>query len=157
MKPDTKGIYRQLNPTERLTDFVDSYWQHINLTDKPKVVTIAPDSFFKVIIQLVDGKIVAYFLTGLWPAETETVIPANATVYGIKFKILAPEYIFQREITSLLLSHTELDLDFWNMRNFKFGNFEKVVVQIEKILYQNLKLVKKWRAKNFNYHSYSTK
>ncbi len=138
IKSETKRIYRQINPSEKLTDFVDSYWQHINHTDAPKVVTISPDSFFKVIVEVIDDKIVAYFLTGLWPKETEVVIPKDATVYGIKFKILAPEYIFQREVAPLLYSHIELDLDFWNMRDFKFDTFEKVVEQIEDVLISKL-------------------
>ena len=147
MKPNTKGSYRQLNPSDKLTDFVDSYWEHINLTNQPKVVTIAPDSFFKVIIELVDGKIVAYFLTGLWPTETEVVIPANATVYGIKFKILAPEYIFEREVAPLLLSHVELDLEFWDIKNFNFDSFENVVHQVETVLIAKLELGKKVEGK----------
>lgn len=147
MKPDTKGTYRQLNPSEILSDYVDSYWEHINHTDAPKIVSISPDSFFKVIIELIDDKIVAYFLTGLWPTETEVVIPAKAIVYGIKFKILAPEYIFQREIAPLLSSHIELDLDFWNMRTFKFDTFEKVVEQIEAVLISKLENSKKIEGK----------
>lgn len=143
MKVDSQGSYRQLNPSEKLLDFVDSYWQHINLTDKPKLVTISPDSFFKIIIEIVDGNIIAYFLTGLWPKETEVVIPANATVYGVKFKILAPEYIFEREIANLILSHTELDLSFWNIKNFNFGSFEKVAGQIEELLISKIESGKK--------------
>lgn len=138
MKPETKRTYSQLNPSDSLSDFVDSYWEHINHTDAPKIVSISPDSFFKVIIEVVEDKIVAYFLTGLWPSETEVVIPTNATVYGIKFKILAPEYIFQKEVASLLCSHIELGLDFWNIRDFNFDSFEKVVEQIESVLLQQL-------------------
>lgn len=147
MKPETKRTFRQLSPSEKLTDFVDSYWEHINHTNAPKIVSISPDSFFKVIIEVVDDKIVAYFLTGLWPTETEVIIPKHAIVYGIKFKILAPEYIFQREIASLLCSHIELDLDFWNMRTFKFDTFEKVVKQIESILISKLENSKRIEGK----------
>ena len=50
MKPETKGTYRQLNPTEKLKDFIDFYFEHNNLTDESKSVTISPDSYFKVII-----------------------------------------------------------------------------------------------------------
>ena len=117
---------------------MDSYWEHKNLSDLSNKITIFPDSFFKVIVYLVEDKIVAYFLTGLWTKSMEIIVPPKATVYGVKFKILAPEYIFQHDVASLLQSHTELDLDFWNMRNFKFSDFEENVKQFETILIRKL-------------------
>lgn len=147
MESDNPERYRQLNPSAELAEFIDSYFEHQNLSSESKKITVAPDSFFKVIIEIVDAKVVAYFLTGLWPKETEVVIPAGAIVYGIKFKILAPEYIFQREIASLLLSHIELDLDYWNLRDFNFESFEKIVEQIESILIQKLSKSKKIEGK----------
>ena len=126
--------YEQLSPTTELEDFIDSYWEHKNQSGSPNKLTIFPDSFFKVIVYLVNRKITAYFLTGLWPKETEIVIPPQATVYGIKFKILAPEYIFQREIASLLNSHIELNLSFWDMHELGFDSFQNVVDQIEATL-----------------------
>jgi len=138
MKESEQVSYKQLNPSPVLEDFIDSYWEHKNLKDTPNKLTIFPDSFFKVIVYLVDKKIVAFFLTGLWPKETEIIIPPQATVYGIKFKILAPEYIFQREITSLLNSHIELDLSFWDIENYNFDDFQTVVDQIENTIITKL-------------------
>lgn len=119
MKSKEISSYKQLSPAPKLRDFVDSYWESANNTDKPLKRTIFPDSFFKVIITFVDEKIVAYFLTGLWNKETDITIPAMATVYGIKFKILAPEYIFQCEIASLLQSQILLDEDFLGCQEFQ--------------------------------------
>ena len=84
------------------------------------------------------NKINAFFITGLWPKETEIVIPPQAIVYGIKFKILAPEYIFKRELASLVNSHIELDLNFWQMNEFEFDSFQYVVDQIESIIISKL-------------------
>jgi len=131
MKSQEQISYKQLNPSPELEDFIDSYWEHKNLKDSPNKLTIFPDSFFKLIFYLVDRKIVAYFLTGLWPKETEIIIPPQATVYGIKFKILAPEYIFQQEIASLLNTHIELDLSFWDIDNYKFDDFQLVIDHFE--------------------------
>jgi len=138
LKPEEKRTYQQLDPSDQLKDFVDSYWEHKNQSDSPNKITIFPDSFFKVIVYLVEGKIVAYFLTGLWTKNMEIIVPPKAIVYGVKFKILAPEYIFKHEIASLLQSHAELNLDFWNMRNFNFGNFKENVKQFEAIIIEKL-------------------
>lgn len=140
MKPEENRTYQQLFPSEHLRDFVSSYWEHKNLCNLPNKITIFPDSFFKVIIYLVEGKIAAYILTGLWTKNMEIIVPPQATVYGVKFKILAPEYIFKHEVASLLQSHTELDLDFWNMRNFSFGSFEENVKQFESIIIEKFSI-----------------
>lgn len=51
------------------------YWEHKNLNDSPLNVTIFPDSFFKLIVELSDNKIVAYFLTGIWTKDVEITVP----------------------------------------------------------------------------------
>ena len=136
--PDKKP-FTFINPSPALAEFVHSYWETANQTDEPCQFTIFPDSFFKVIFYLAKGKITAYFLTGLWPKETEITIPPRAKVYGVKFKILAPEYIFNHEMASLLQTHRELNLDFWNLNSFDFSSFEKIVEQIEVVLLEKLK------------------
>ncbi len=143
MKQTDRTIsYTYKLPSEPLEDFVDSYWEHVNLTENESRLTIFPDSFFKLIIEHRQGKIVAFFLTGLWKKEMEVTIPANTTVFGIKFKLLAPEYIFHTEIASLLQSYTELSLDFWNIRDFDLSSFNGYVQQIESLLIERLKLNK---------------
>ena len=137
--PENKKPFTLLTPSLALAEFVHSYWESINETSEPRKFTIFPDSFFKVIFYLVDDKITAFFLTGLWPKETEITIPPRATVCGIKFKILAPEYIFNHEMASLLQTHRELSLDFWNLKNFDFSSFEKIVEQLEIVLLEKLK------------------
>ncbi len=142
-----KISYTYKLPSEPLEDFVDSYWEHVNHTENESRLTIFPDSFFKLIIEHRQGKIVAFFMTGLWKKEMEVIIPANATVFGIKFKLLAPEYIFHTEIASLLQSYRELNLDFWNIRNFDLSSFHGYVQQIESLLIERLKLNKPIKEK----------
>ena len=145
--------FSQLNPAKGLEELVDSYWTHQNLTNQVKRVTIFPDSFFKIIIEFRGANITSYFLTGLWTKEVEIAIPANTSMYGIKFKILAPEYIFQKEIASLILSHKDLKLNFWNIRDVTLGNFQEFVEQIEFKLFKNMNQ-KKYSLKNFSYLNY---
>jgi AraC-like DNA-binding protein len=130
--------FSHLSPVKGLEELVHSYWAHQNLTNKVQKVTILPDSFFKIIIEFRGTNITRYFLTGLWIKEVEIAIPANTSMYGIKFKILAPEYIFNREIASLILSHKDLQLDYWNIRDVTLGNFKEFVEQIEFKLIKNI-------------------
>jgi len=126
--------YSQLSPCHELKDVVDSYWEHKNHHQEGRKMTIFPDSFFKLIVVLIEGKIKTIFLTGLWPQESEFVAPPQATIYGIRFNVLAPEYIFQREIASLLQARHVLAPDFWGINTFSFENFEEVVAQFEAVL-----------------------
>lgn len=138
MKPKMTPPYLQLSPSSELNQMIDSYWRFQNPSDKPTTQTIFPDSYFKLIIIHVGGKIVAFFQTGLWPSENQFVIPGNACVYGIRFKILAAEHVFQREVASLLQTHTELDLDFWGVRNFRLDDLQTVVNQYEQVILKKL-------------------
>ena len=135
--------YKQINPIPALKYFVEVFWEHNNGSDSPNQLTIFPDSFFKLIIMLNDGKITAYLLTGLWTKEIEVSIPANTVVYGVKFKILAAEYLFQKEFASLLQTQVNLNVDFLNIKSVDFNDFDTFVNQMEAILVNLIKNSKK--------------
>ena len=134
MTDKPKHSYKQLQPSAGLSTYIDSYWESVNHTNLPLKSTIIPDSFFKLVVTVIDNKISVVFLTGLSLKQTEIVIPARATIYGIKFKILAPEYILEREIASLLQSQSMLDPGFWGISDFDISSLEAYVLQIEKMM-----------------------
>ncbi|AXT60119.1 AraC family transcriptional regulator [Aquimarina sp. AD10] len=123
--------YNELYPRKELEDFVASYWENKNLTEFPQEVTICPDGYIKLIVQLKDHKIVAYFLTGIWAKEIDIIVPPGIITYGIRFKIIAPEYILQREVSSLLNTVEQLNTSFFNIRNVEFSTFSEIVDQFE--------------------------
>lgn len=82
-------------------------------------------------------------MTGLWTSEMEFRTPPNTTLYGIKFKILAPEYIFQNEIASILQSHKDLLPDFLSGGELEFNDLDDFVQQIESLLLERLSRTKK--------------
>lgn len=137
-RDEINRTYIQLAPSSELNDFVELYWEHQNLAKSPNKMTIFPDSFFKLIIEISNGKTVAYFLTGLWTKNIEIIVPAKTTVYGIKFKILAAEYIFKEEISSLLSSQRELTIDFLKFDSLTFDSLKNVAIQFDKILIECL-------------------
>ncbi|MEM6720192.1 MAG: DUF6597 domain-containing transcriptional factor [Bacteroidota bacterium] len=127
-------VYEEIYPSEVLQDFVGMYWMAKNLAAEVHKITICPDGYFKLILQVVDGKIVSYFLTGLWTKEVEVVIQPKMITYGIKFKIIAPEYIFKRSIKPILNSVEQLSLDFFGADTFPVESFAEVAKSFEKVL-----------------------
>ncbi len=121
--------YRELKPVEELTDFIHSFWAHKNLTDKPEQMTIFPDSYFKIVLIVRDQKIISYFMTGLWTDEKPVTVPARATTFGCRFKILAPEFLLNREIASILQKYEQLELQHLNVDTFDLLSFETIVSQ----------------------------
>ncbi len=94
-------------------------------------MTILPDSYFKVIMYLESTELKALFLTGIWVNQIEVKIPPGVTVYGTRFKILAPEYVFGRSIGHLSQGREVLPEDFWGINTFTFGKFDDTVQHIE--------------------------
>lgn len=85
---------------------------------------------------MVDGEIKRFFLTGIWHKEHLISIPPGAVGYGVRFKVLAPEYIFRREVGSLLQSREQQPIDFWNVNRFDFSSLERVKEQYEAVIRQ---------------------
>jgi len=134
LKNKQEHSYKQIQPSAELSTYIDSYWESVNHTNKPLHRTIVPDSFFKLVITIIDSKIAVVFLTGLNTKQVDIVIPAKAVIYGIKFKILAPEYILQTEMAPLLQSQSMLESNFWGISEFNVGSLEAYVLQVEKVI-----------------------
>ncbi len=138
MATPKEHTYSEIYPSKALDDFVGMYWVSENLSDKPYKITICPDGYFKLIIQIMEGKIVSYFLTGLWMNEVEVAIQPKMITYGIKFKIIAPEYIFKREIKSILNSVEQLPLQYFEIDQLDFSDFPKLAAQFETLLLKKI-------------------
>ncbi len=124
---NTKSRYQELKPKEELQDLVHSFWTHENLTNSPQVLQIFPDSFFKIVIIYQEGEIRNYLLTGIWSEPKEFSILPNASSFGCRFKILAPEYLLGREIASLYNSAIPLEQSYLNIGSFDYASLSTVV------------------------------
>jgi len=130
--------YSELYPSKALENYVASFFEARNESDKAEEITICPDAYFKLIIQVLDGKIVAYFLTGIWAKEIDIVIPPRVISYGIRFKVIAPEYILRREIKSILNSVEQLKTEYFDIDKIEFTTFPSIVEQLENIISKRL-------------------
>lgn len=122
-------IYQERKPSKDLTTLIHSFWTHSNISEEVKEMSIIPDSYFKIIIVIENGKITKYFMTGLWTAEKVFCVPPKATVFGCRLRILAPEFLINEEITTILNSVKQLDLSYLNIEQFDFSNFDNLVKQ----------------------------
>lgn len=121
--------YNEIKPIKKLEHLIHSFWMHQNGSDEPEQKTIVPDSYFKIVFVVQNGEIKQYFMTGLWLKEETFTTHPNATNYGCRLKILAPEYLLQEEVASILQSFKQLDLDYLHLRHFDLSSFEKIVHQ----------------------------
>ena len=124
-----KSIYKEIKPKTDLKDFVHSFWMHHNNTNAVEKITIIPDSYFKMVITIKNNKIISYFMTGLWTEEKIIPIASNATTFGCRLKILAPEFLLEKEIASITNGFQQLDLNFLNANKFDVSSFESIVEQ----------------------------
>ncbi|GAA3508537.1 hypothetical protein GCM10022393_19940 [Aquimarina addita] len=138
MPPNIIREYNEIYPRKELQDFVASFWENKNLTEFPQEITICPDGYVKLVVQLKDGKIVAYFLTGIWSKEIDVVVPPGVITYGIRFKVIAPEYILKKEVSTLLNTIEQLNTSFFNVKNMDFSSFERIVEQYENTILKRL-------------------
>jgi AraC-like DNA-binding protein len=156
---NSNHVYTELYPSKELDDYVSLYFEAKNLSDKPEKITIFPDGYFKLIIQVKDNKIVSYFLTGIWTKETNIIIPPKVTSYGIKFKLIAAECILKREIRSIINSVEQLNTSYLNIKDLELSSFITIAKQLEKTLLNELRLGKevlgnRLRLSQFLYSTY---
>ena len=131
---NAKSTYQELNPSVGLEEFIHSFWTHNNTSDKPQDMTIFPDSFFKIIFYVSHGRITNYFMTGLWSEPKEITIPPETSSYGCRLKILAPEFLLNNEVASILNSLKQLDLSFLSLDKFDLSDFKTITEQWEREL-----------------------
>jgi len=129
-----QSTYKEIQPNVELNDFVHSFWMHENNSDTVEKTTIVPDSYFKIVMLIKNQKIVTYFMTGLWLDEKEFSFAPNTTSVGVRLKILAPEFLLNREVSSILQKMHQLDLHYLNVDKFDLSSFEIIVEQWQKEL-----------------------
>lgn len=86
--------YQQL-PSEPLNDFIFTFWKTENNTVSECHYSVMPDAGIELIIAILPGKPSQTHLFGLATHIVNITIPAGAVLFGIRFKLLAVEYLLQ--------------------------------------------------------------
>ena len=127
-------IYKEIQPDKQLEDFVKCFWWFENSTKEHLNFTILPDGCFDLLIVFNCNIQTDISLTGLWTKQVEVPIEPNTQIFGIRFKLLAVDYIFQQKIASLCDSEQKLPNDFWQINKISFEDLEKTTGIFNRIM-----------------------
>jgi len=119
--------YREIKPTGFANHFVQCFWNYE--TDSEVQHTILPDGYFDLIAEFENDKLVTVKLTGIWTQPKDISIPKNMKFFAIRFKILAIEYLFQKELKSILDTTIPLPFTFWNLDTYNCNEFDRFVAE----------------------------
>lgn len=133
--------YREIEPNGFLNNFVKCFWYY-ETTDTEIQHTILPDGYFDLIAEFENETLTTVKLTGIWTKPKDIQIPNNTKFFAIRFKLIAIEYIFQKEIKSILDSIVNLPFSFWSIDKYKSNEFEKFVSEITSNLDTSIKHLK---------------
>ena len=133
--------YREIKPNGFLNNFVQCFWYY-ETTNTALQHTILPDGYFDLIAEFENETLTTVKLTGIWTKPKDVQISKNAKFFAIRFKLLAIEYIFQKEIKSILDSIVNLPFSFWNIDKYKTDEFEKFTSEISNNLETSIKHLK---------------
>ena len=118
--------YKEIKPNGFLNNFVQSFWYY-QTTDTEVHHTILPDGYFDLIAEFENDALVIVKLTGVWTKPKDIIIPKNIKFFAVRFKLLAIEYLFKKEIKSILNTTLNLPFTFWNLDAYNCNEFEKFV------------------------------
>lgn len=133
--------YREIEPNGFLNNFVKCFWYY-ETTDTETHHTILPDGYFDLIAEFENEILTTVKLTGIWTKPKDIQIPKNTKFFAIRFKLIAIEYIFQKEIKSILDEIVNLHFSFWNIDKFKSDEFERFATEITSNLDTSIKHLK---------------
>ncbi len=115
-------IYFQQQAHKDLRDCIRCYWKIENRDKQAKSYTILPDGFFDLLICYHQGNKKSVYLTGLWNHKTNVVVQPETIIYGVQFRLLAVEQIFQKSIATLLNSISKIESSYLNLHQFGSTN-----------------------------------
>ncbi len=133
--------YQEKHTKGFISNFIKSFWEFEN-TKKKCTYEILPDGFFDLIFEFRNGLISGISLTGVWTKQIKISIPQNTKMIGVRFKLIASEYIFKQSIKELKNTRTELPLTFLGAENLPFQNFEKFTSSLSRKIMYSLKNLK---------------
>lgn len=118
--------YREIEPNGFLNNFVKCFWYY-ETTNTEVQHTILPDGYFDLIAEFENKILITIKLTGIWTKPKDILISKNTKFFAIRFKLLAIEYIFQKEIKSILDATVNLPFSFWSIDKYNPDEFENFV------------------------------
>lgn len=127
-------IYKEFSPDPLLAKFVKSFWWFDNCTAAKLDFTILPDGYFDLIVSLENYQQQEISLTGLWTKQVDVCIEPNRQLFGIRFKLLAVDYLLNQKISALVDREAVLDKTFWQFDEVSFKNVDLVIEKLNETM-----------------------
>lgn len=141
--------YREIKPNGFMKNFVQCFWYY-ETTDKDIQHTILPDGYFDLIAEFENEVLTTLKLTGVWTKPKDIHIHQNTKFFAIRFKLLATEYLFQKEIKSILDTTQYIPFNFWSIDNYKSNEFDKFVIGTTDRIENSIKHLKEIDSRKIN-------
>src|SRR5260221_1952340 len=122
--------YSECAPDLTLPEFIKCFWNFANASEKEQQFTILPDGCFDLIIQLNGKKLKEVSLSGIWSNPVDVKIPDGTVLIGIRFKLLAAEYIFDSSLSSFLNGEMIIEEGFWSISKMPLVHFKATVLNL---------------------------
>lgn len=126
-------LYLEKEPNTHLTNFVKCFW----FSDSQEAEgehTVLPDGYFDLIYCFSGAMHKRVFLTGTWTKPIDVPYGMHTRHFGVRFKLLASEYIFNIPIQSIIDTSLDLQLDYWTEGQDIFASFDLFASHMEKVL-----------------------
>lgn len=133
--------YREIKTKDFLSNFVKCFWLYNNPLEDTEH-TILPDGYFDLIFEIDNKRISKVYLTGVWTKPVNVKGRKNVKLIGIRFKLIAAEYIFKHSLKDILDTSTPLPVNFWGVENFPIEDFEKFTSSLLLVVNDKLKNAK---------------
>jgi len=126
-------IYIENEIEGELSNFVKCFWMS-DSEEEEGFHTVLPDGYFDLLYQFTGDKLDSVCLTGTWTRPIDVSFTKHTRYFGIRFKLIASEYIFRESIEQIIDTSTELPLDYWNIDHAIFSSIESFSTTMSSLL-----------------------
>lgn len=126
-------IYLENEITGELSHFVKCFWMSDSEEGEGKH-TVLPDGYFDLLYKFDGNSLFSVCLTGTWTKPIDVSFTKHTRFFGVRFKLIASEYIFRESIEKIVDTSTELPLNYWNIDQSIFGSIELFSAAMCKII-----------------------
>lgn len=145
--------YQEIHPEERLNGFVKYFWRYEH-SDEDVEYTLIPDACFDLVVDYEHNVLQNIYLTGVWTKPINLTVTKGTTLFAVRFKLIASDYLLKTELKALLNSMMILPKDFWDIHKAKCTEFERFASDLSETMVSLLKVQPKIDHRKLNLFHY---
>ena len=126
-------IYLENEISGELSNFVKCFWMS-DSEDAEGTHTVLPDGYFDLLFKFEENQLIKVNLTGTWTIPVDVSFVKHTSFFGIRFKLIASEYIFRESIETIVDTSTDLPNDYWNVGSEVFSSIETFSSAMSRLL-----------------------